>query len=133
MEIRKFNKDNLKMLRAEIEAALKPVAEQHGIKINLGNISFSASEFRTQLTVSVTEDLNDEKVIERNTRDSKLVGYSDNIVGKKISYRGNPYTVTGINLRKPKFCVVASPDDTPEKEVGFSRGVKVEGVDYKAI
>ncbi|MCK9267232.1 MAG: hypothetical protein M0P14_00790 [Alkaliphilus sp.] len=45
-----FNKEKVKILRIEITEALKEVERAHGVKFNLGVISFGETDFRTQLT-----------------------------------------------------------------------------------
>lgn len=42
MTIQRFDKPSLQALRPEIQAALAAIAEKHGIKLQLGNISFTA-------------------------------------------------------------------------------------------
>src|SRR5690606_31343377 len=41
MTIERFNKATLQALRPEVQAALDAIAEKHGIKLQLGNISYT--------------------------------------------------------------------------------------------
>ena len=43
--ITKFENHNLNLLRSEMASALKDIEAKHGIKFDLGNISYSANEF----------------------------------------------------------------------------------------
>jgi hypothetical protein len=45
MTITKFDRSNLAILQADIEAALKAVGEKHGVKIGAGSGKFSATNF----------------------------------------------------------------------------------------
>ena len=57
MTITAFDRANLRSMREEITLALKPLADKHGIIIDLGNIRFSGEEFKAQVigkTVAVT-------------------------------------------------------------------------------
>lgn len=49
MKITSFDKQNLAILRKEIDAALNAVAARHGIELKIGNISFDAGRFGTKL------------------------------------------------------------------------------------
>lgn len=49
-----FTKQNIPMLRREIEGALYAVAQKHGIKLDLGTIRFSSDNFRTTLTAKTS-------------------------------------------------------------------------------
>lgn len=48
-----FTKPILKQLRSELETALAPVAERHGIKLSFGNGKFDATSFMLKLNGAV--------------------------------------------------------------------------------
>jgi len=53
MKIEKFDRDNLKMLRPEIQSVLDMIKDEYGISLSIGNISFSSNRFTTRLTATI--------------------------------------------------------------------------------
>jgi len=53
MTITSFDKQNLKQIRADIDAALKAVEDKYGMKVSLGSIRFDANTFSGKLTAAV--------------------------------------------------------------------------------
>lgn len=51
--IKEFNKANLKNVREDISAILSKYAKDNGIKISIGNISFTAGSFTTKMEAKV--------------------------------------------------------------------------------
>lgn len=55
MPIASFDKQNLKTIRADLDAALKSVEDKHGMKLSIGNIRFQSNSFKTSLTALLGE------------------------------------------------------------------------------
>jgi hypothetical protein len=51
--IQTINRDVIRMLRAELELALAAVGEKHGIKINVGNASFTSSNVTFKVEAAI--------------------------------------------------------------------------------
>lgn len=49
----RFDKQNLRVIRADMDAAFASVAAKHGISLSIGNIRFTADQFTTKLTSQV--------------------------------------------------------------------------------
>lgn len=47
-----FNRKGFEVFRADVEAALKDVAEKHGVSIDCGKISYTEFDFNMQLKVT---------------------------------------------------------------------------------
>jgi len=50
MTITSFSRSNIESMRREVEAALAAVSAKHGLVIQVGRITYNASEFRCKLT-----------------------------------------------------------------------------------
>lgn len=49
MKISKFDKQNLKAIRAEVDIALKAISDKYGINLKIGNMSYADGRFTTKL------------------------------------------------------------------------------------
>lgn len=77
MAITKFDRANLKALRADIDAALATVAEKHGISLGIGNISFSGEKFTTRMTAMTVASPTTLKVVAHNPELAAFAGTAD--------------------------------------------------------
>jgi hypothetical protein len=94
----------IKAINADIQEALKSVAEKHGVKISLGNTSYSAAEYSTKLKVQTPET---EKIKgEESKQYAGLLGLPDDIVGKTFTLKGTEYEVIRLDLGKPKNPII---------------------------
>lgn len=107
--ISKFDKQNLPVIRNELNDALKLVAEKFGIDISLGAISFQENNFTTKLTV-VTKS-NDE--VNTNPkwkidfqRNAVFLGFSPSDFGKTVTSGTKEYVLVGAQPRKPNVIVL---------------------------
>lgn len=105
-----FDRSNLKTIRNDIDAALAAVEKKHGIKFNLGNIRYSANDFRTKLEcVSVTSangaPVDADKV--KFEQNAFLFGVKKDAFGKSFTSHGRRFTITGINPRAKRYPVTA--------------------------
>jgi hypothetical protein len=98
MKLTKIDKPTLKVLRPEIDAALKAVAEKYGIAIKAGNASFTENTAVFKLEVSLigengkalTQD------VDRFTQYAELIGLKPDDLGKEFKYGGNTFKVWGL-------------------------------------
>lgn len=54
-KITKFERSNLKTINAEMRAALKAVADKHGLDIDLGTLRFRDTSFTVKITGNVVD------------------------------------------------------------------------------
>lgn len=107
MNITQFDKQNLPIVRKALDEALSKVAEQFGLEsISLGNMNFSGGEFRSQLTAKVKTAGNPKFEAEQKLH-SSMLGYADNIVGKTFHQNGKTFTVSSLEINRPKYPIVA--------------------------
>jgi len=59
--IKKLDKENLPILRSEIDIALQPIADKYGIKLSAGNVSFSEFSATFKLEVATAQDGNHQR------------------------------------------------------------------------
>lgn len=98
--INKFDKQNLQMLRQEINVAIKTIVDKHGLgKGSIGNIIFKADEFRCKLTISTKTN----PILRVNTNIGKVK------MGDRFREKRTIYTITSLdNPGKFKFSVITN-------------------------
>lgn len=101
--IKKFDKANLKTVRADIDAALAAVAKKHGIKLSIGGITYDpdGTNFRTTLS-AVTEAAAGGADVAGNVKwqsafikYAALFGMKKEDLGKKVKIGRETYTIVG--------------------------------------
>jgi hypothetical protein len=88
---------NLSEVRVAINVALAAVEAEYGIKIDIGNISFGADNFKCQLTAVSGEAVSDEysDVPAAYIRDLKR-NKGENAFGKKVKITGQEAIIVGL-------------------------------------
>ena len=108
--MQQFSRQNLDMVRAEIDKAIFEVGEKLGIDLSIGNIRFDANTFRTTLSAGI--------------RKAKAPGApipTGGVVGRKFYSNGVQFTITAVNYRRYRYPVIAiDPQGTRYK---FSKEV----------
>ena len=103
----RFTKGNLKVIRVAINTALREVEEAHGIKLNMGNISFDETTFRTKLEASI---VNEKGIVEDRqrtdfTKYATMYDLNPEWLDKEIVLGDDTFTVTGLNTKASKNVV----------------------------
>jgi hypothetical protein len=104
----KFDRTNCRLLAEEIERALQPVAEKHGIVIRSGRGSFSPTNYTLKVECSVR--LNGETVTreaEAFKRYAEHYGLKPEDLGKIISHGGRQFRIVGLKPNSRRFPVLA--------------------------
>jgi len=118
-KIESFNRQNVKLLRVEMEEALKQVAERYDLGISLGSISYMEANFNVRVEVATKSE--DGAVISTAAlafkRNSKWDGIKPEALGEKFNFKNKDYTITGWNTRAKKYPVQA--EDEQGKGFGF--------------
>ena len=104
MTITSFNRGNLPQIRADIAAALKGVAETHGIQLGFGKITFHDTNFRATVTGDVMPnttpgtdaDVDLSSVIHGNV-------LPENLRGRQFRAGSTLFTLSGVNSRRHKY------------------------------
>lgn len=111
---KKFDKSTLPAIREAIDAALDQVAARFGLdSVKIGNMTFTldGGTVTSKLTAKVKAEHN-ESVMQQYHQQSLLLGYSANIYGKTLKNRGATYVVTGFDLARRKFPILAKRVET---------------------
>lgn len=105
--ITRFDKQNLKTMRSEINTALKAVFDKYGVSGQIENIRFDATSFRTKLNVSVGAGMTEADTDRANfEKYCVLFGLKKEDFGKVFTSAGVAYTVCGINPKSRKYGLV---------------------------
>lgn len=116
MAIKQFDRTNLRVLSADIQAALTEVGKKHGITVTVAVGRFSPTLYRTKIeaTTGVAPAAQD-----RAKRDFDVfcasIGLRPEDFGKTFVERRTTYTIAGIKPRSHKYPVVCNN----EKGAGF--------------
>ena len=105
--MKSFDKANLQIMRADINAALAAVMEKHGVSISIGNISYSPEQFTTKLTCvlksAASGDSSDNATTLKWKADFKshapLYGLKATDLGREVKIGSVTYTIAGARPR----------------------------------
>ena len=122
-KINKFDKNNLKALRVEMDSALESISKRFGITIKTGNASFSGNEctFKVKLNTKGTDGTVITKEAMDWDRHKGLHGMDHLNVGDPITIQGNRYTLSGFNTRARK----APVNFTNDTGMGFKCSIQM--------
>lgn len=112
--MKKFTKDNLNIVRNEIESALAIIEKKHSISFNFGNIHFGDNSFTCKLTSNIGTP--DDARRQDWDRYCKLYDFEIDDFGKEFSFKGNKYIIVGLDTKKRKYKIIT-------KEVGSGKTV----------
>jgi hypothetical protein len=99
-----FTKAGLKTIRASLNKAFREVEEAHGIKLNIGNISYENTTFRTTLKASIVNERGIVEDRERTdfTKYATMFDLNPEWLDKEIVLNGRTFTITGLNTKASK-------------------------------
>lgn len=115
--IKQFNKENLKMLCAELDAAAAIVAAKHGVTLKIGTVSFGGNDFSCKLSGVVKllgatgeEVKTDPKWGAAFLNYCQFYGLKKTDLGRKFQYQGQMVTLVGARPKATKPLVVMTPN-----------------------
>ena len=106
--IEKFDKPTLKTVREALATALDGLQGELGIKLEIGNISYSANQFTAKLTGSL---LGHDPLADEWERYANIYDLDVTWIGRGFVFNGKTYTVVGLDTKKRKYPVIASCGD----------------------
>lgn len=113
MKINQFDTSNLKEIRTEIDNALKSVSDKFKISLKVGNITYSANEFRAKLEAAIqtsnasgmsTKQI---KAIENLRNYGDMFDVSEKDLNKTFTSGNRTFKFVGLMPSRPKFPVLA--------------------------
>lgn len=111
-----FNKENLKDIRKDLNAALKAVQDKYGIVITVGGITFNEKHFTAKLTTliedgSVSSNVNPKWVVHFNRNAEFNLGLKKSDLGKEFKSGGETLKLVGSRgARLPLVAEVVGTD-----------------------
>jgi hypothetical protein len=112
MKIEELDRKSLSFLRAEIDKALAPLAEETGLVISAGNASFTPGQATLKINISTVSK--DGQVNTREAENFKVLaevyGLNSDDLGKTFTYGGKRYTICGLKPRCSKPVIAQSED-----------------------
>ena len=109
-----FEKEELKSFRTDFKSAVKDLEAQYGVKIDMGNINYESSEFRTKLTVTKRSA---NSLTLTPSPNASLESY----VGSKVAFNGTKYEVVGVKANRPKYPLVMEREDGKKFKVSVDQ------------
>jgi len=120
MNITKFDKPTLTMVRKEIQSSLDDLQKKLGIQLKIGNMRFDASTFTTKLEASL---FGHDPLAEEWEKYADRFDLDATWIGKKFLYIGKTYTIVGLDTKKRKYPVMTACDG---KKYKFPADIIVE-------
>lgn len=103
----------LRALNADMEEALKAVAEKHGVSIDVGNASFTSQNatFKVQVAVIGKGGVADTREAQDFRIFASSYGLSADDLGQTFPYGGKEYTIVGLSRKSSKYPIVCKRDN----------------------
>jgi hypothetical protein len=99
-----MDREKCRVVKNDIDAALETICLKHGLHYD----KFNRVTYGTDMMRFKVELKEEDK---SNLLTSALTTTLEINVGNKFNFHGKPYTVTGLNFRRPKFPVSAERFD----------------------
>ena len=101
-----MDRDKAKTLRAKVLIALKSVENQLDVKISVGAITYTDSDFKMQLTgvdsVAGADNFLEAEFISK----CGLYGFKPEHLGQKVRIGGNVHEIIGLKVRNRKYPII---------------------------
>lgn len=95
-----INRDFLKGIRAEIDEALKAIAEKHNVSLKTGNGGYDRDYTNGHFKLEIHQISDDGEVIPTELKDLRRL--QPDAEGKTVIINGKSHTVVGYNVRARK-------------------------------
>ena len=106
--MKEFNKVNLKLLRKDIDAVLKVVADKHSIQLTAGNASFQERTATMKLEMAIIDESG--KAISKYAEEFKALAEMYEMkpedLGKTLTVQGRVFKITGLNRKNHAYPIL---------------------------
>jgi hypothetical protein len=127
---KKFDKPTLQLLRQEIQQGLDAVKHKYGMaELKLGNISYREFSFTSKVEAKLSNEMSAKASEGTNLLHSQMLGFDRNIVGEIVLAKGMEFIVTSIDLKKPKYPIIAVGPD--QRSYKFQRTITFKNTEIK--
>jgi hypothetical protein len=112
MKITSFDRTNLRALAADIDAALKTVADKYGISLKERGCSFMANNATFKIEGAVIGSDGNTMTAERQDfiRYAEMYDLKTTDLGRLFTFNGEGYTITGLKSRSNKAPILAKSE-----------------------
>jgi len=107
-----FNRQNIRQINSELEAALKQVAEKYGLEVKLGSTRFTGDNFTTKVQVATVAEggITMSKEATDFNRYKTILGINMDL-GQEFQRSGKTFTIVGLKPRSKKYPILAKCSD----------------------
>jgi hypothetical protein len=107
-----FNRQNIRQINAEMEAALTAIANKYGVDVKLGNTRFTGDNFTTKVQVATVGEsgITMSKEATDFDRYKTILGIKMDL-GQEFQRNGKTYKIIGLKPRSKKYPVLAECSD----------------------
>lgn len=111
-KVTSFNRQNIRQINSELEAALKQVAEKYGLEVKLGNTRFTGDNFSTKVQVATVAEggITMSKEATDFNRYKTILGINIEL-GQEFQRSGKTFTIMGLKPRSKKYPILAKCSD----------------------
>ena len=107
-KINQFDRQTLRALRVDLDAAMASIASKYGIQLNAGNISYTAETATIKVQAGVINKSG--QVVTKDAQAfnqyKRLVGLGNLNIGDAINIQGKEYTISGYKPRSKNAVLV---------------------------
>jgi hypothetical protein len=112
INFKKFDKSNVGDAVKILEEYFKKIQSETGLKLSLKGGRYTDFSFTTKLEVEISSSAtSDPDEVTKKQKDlwnkfHSSYGFEKEWLGKTVSISGESYRIIGLNIRKPKYCVI---------------------------
>lgn len=113
MKINQLDRQNLQLLRSEIDGVLKSIGDKYGLVFKTGNASFTANNANFKLECATTGDNGSvhSKDAETFKLYANIYGLKESDLGRKVTLQGSEYVIVGLKPRSVHPIIAARVSD----------------------
>jgi hypothetical protein len=118
--INTFTRVTVERLQNEVRRALAPIAEAHGIRLEMGRGSFSANAFTLKVegAVVAADGTAVTREAEAFLRCAEVYGLKPEDLGRSILFRGGTAKIVGLNSRASKMPILVEDSAGKRWKIG---------------
>jgi hypothetical protein len=108
-KITAFDKPTIRLLRSDLDAALKAVGEKFGINLQTGNARFTSDNvtFKVEASLTLQDGTAVPKEASEFVRYAKLLGLAAEDLGRTFGFNGSTYKIVGAKTTSRKYPILA--------------------------
>lgn len=112
--ITKFDRKNLRNLRADLENAVSAVAEKYGIALDFGSGRFSDFRYSVKLTCLIGSDGSTDHAKISWDLNCRMFGLKPEDFGRTFKQGSTRFTICGIKPKSRRYPIIAANDNGTE-------------------